>query len=107
MTYMMRFYSLLLLFLTPFAGAVAQQGEVFIDSALPEGWNNGDCFDQTMPPDDEWWLNFEDPVLDSLILYASENSYSVLGAMENIRKARAAWNIARGKMLPTFDIGMG
>ena len=104
---MMRFYSLLLLFLTPFAGAVAQQGEVFIDSALPEGWNNGDCFDQTMPPDDEWWLNFEDPVLDSLILYASENSYSVLGAMENIRKARAAWNIARGKMLPTFDLGMG
>lgn len=104
---MMRFYSLLLLFLTPFAGAVAQQGEVFIDSALPDGWNNGDCFDQTMPPDDEWWLNFEDPVLDSLILYASENSYSVLGAMENIRKARAAWNIARGKMLPTFDMGMG
>ena len=104
---MMRFYSLLLLFLTPFAGAVAQQGEVFIDSALPDGWNNGDCFDQTMPPDDEWWLNFEDPVLDSLILYASENSYSVLGAMENIRKARAAWNIARGKMLPTFDLGMG
>ena len=103
----MRFYSLLLLFLTPFAGAVAQQGEVFIDSALPDGWNNGDCFDRTMPPDDEWWLNFEDPVLDSLILYASENSYSVLGAMENIRKARAAWNIARGKMLPTFDIGMG
>lgn len=104
---MMRFYSLLLLFLTPLAGAVAQQGEVFIDSALPEGWNNGDCFDQTMPPDDEWWQNFEDPVLDSLILYASENSYSVLGAMENIRKARAAWNIARGKMLPTFDMGMG
>ena len=103
----MRFYSLLLLFLTPLAGAVAQQGEVFIDSALPDGWNNGDCFDQTMPPDDEWWQNFEDPVLDSLILYASENSYSVLGAMENIRKARAAWNIARGKMLPTFDIGMG
>lgn len=103
----MRFYSLLLLFLTPLTGAVAQQGEVFIDSALPEGWNNGDCFDQTMPPDDEWWQNFEDPVLDSLILYASENSYSVLGAMENIRKARAAWNIARGKMLPTFDMGMG
>ena len=103
----MRFYSLLLLFLTPLAGAVAQQGEVFIDSALPDGWNNGDCFDQTLPPDDEWWQNFEDPVLDSLILYASENSYSVLGAMENIRKARAAWNIARGKMLPTFDIGMG
>ena len=103
----MRFYSLLLLFLTPLTGAVAQQGEVFIDSALPDGWNNGDCFDQTLPPDDEWWQNFEDPVLDSLILYASENSYSVLGAMENIRKARAVWNIARGKMLPTFDIGMG
>ena len=104
---MMRFYSLLLLFLTPLAGAMAQQGEDFIDSALPDGWNNGDCFDQTMPPEDEWWQNFEDPVLDSLILYASENSYSVLGAIENIRKARAAWNIARGKMLPTFDMGIG
>lgn len=104
---MTKFYFLLLFILVPVASLLAQQEEELVDGALPQMWNNGDYFDQTMPPDDKWWRNFDDPVLDSLIMYASENNYSALGAIENIRKARAAWNTARGRMLPSFDFSLG
>ncbi|MBR3976569.1 MAG: efflux transporter outer membrane subunit [Bacteroidaceae bacterium] len=102
---MTRFY-LLLLLLIPI-GAVAQEGGDYLNKAVPQEWNDGEYFNQTMPPDDEWWRNFDDPVLDSLIAVASKNNYSVLGAMENIRKARAAWRTAQGKMLPTLDLNLG
>ena len=101
-------YSFLLLFLiTPLHAAVAQQGNEYLDSPLPQEWNAGEYFDQTLPSDDMWWKKFDDPVLDSLITVAGTGNYSVLGAMENIRKARAAWRTAQGKMLPTFNIGIG
>ena len=102
---MTRFY-LLLLLLIPI-GAVAQEGGDYLNKAVPQEWNDGEYFNQIMPPDDEWWRNFDDPVLDSLIAVASKNNYSVLGAMENIRKARAAWRTAQGKMLPTLDLNLG
>ena len=101
-------YSFLLLFLiVPLHAAVAQQGDEYLGSPLPQEWNAGEYFAQTLPSDDMWWKKFDDPVLDSLITVAGTGNYSVLGAMENIRKARAAWRTAQGKMLPTFDIGIG
>lgn len=104
---MKRFYFLLLLFLAAVQQATAQQGEDYINIELPAEWNYNEYVEQVLPVDDQWWRNFEDPVLDSLIVAASENNYSVLGAMENIRKARAAWLEARGRMLPTFDFSFG
>lgn len=83
------------------------RGDVYLETPLPQGWNDGEYFDQTMPPDDTWWLNFEDPVLDSLILKACKNNYSALGAIENIRKARAAWRNAQGKLMPVFGLNLG
>ena len=60
-------------------GVKAQQGESLLEKPLPQGWNDGEFFDQTLPPDDTWWLNFEDPLLDSLIVTACKNNYSALG----------------------------
>ena len=74
---------------------------------LPQEWNDGEYFNQTLPPDDKWWQQFEDPILDSLIVAASMNNYSVLGAMENIRKARAAWRKTQGNLMPSFDFSLG
>ena len=104
---MMRVSFLFLFLLACVTGAVAQQGERLLEKPLPQWWNDGEFFDQTLPPDDTWWLNFDDPVLDSLIVTACENNYSVLGAMENIRKARAAWRKAQGNLMPTFDLNLG
>ena len=83
------------------------QGTATIAKPQPENWSKGELFYQTLPVDDEWWHNFNDPVLDSIITVASSNNYSVLAAMENIRKARAAWRSAQGKLMPQFDLGIG
>ncbi len=82
-------------------------GEIMLDDPLPGNWSEGEYFSQTLPVDDGWWRNFNDPVLDSLIAVAGSNNYSVLAAMENIRKARAAWRVSQNKLMPQFDLGMG
>ena len=86
---------------------MSQRNGSFPDSSLPDEWNGGRYFEQTLPVDDQWWKNFDDPVLDSLIVAASKNNYSVLGAMENIRKARAAWRQSQSRMFPTLDLSIG
>lgn len=114
---MMRFFISLMFLLTTAMTAMAQQdtklelrstGESgYLAEPLPHKWSDGEFFDQTLPPDDEWWRNFGDPVLDSLISVASVSNYSVLAAMENIRKARAAWRVAQSRMLPSLDLNLG
>ncbi len=104
---MTRYYFLLFILLTATTYTAAQTGSGYIEREVPPEWNDGEYFDQTLPPDDNWWQNFEDPVLDSLIVAAIENNYSVLGAMENIRKAKAAWRIAQSRMMPTIDLSIG
>lgn len=104
---MMRVTFLFFFILAFVAGTNAQQGESFLEKPLPNGWNDGEFFDQTLPPDDSWWLKFEDPLLDSLIATACKNNFSVLGAMENIRKARAAWRNAQSGLMPSFDLNLG
>ena len=83
------------------------QGEAVIDRPLPDSWSDGKFFNQTLPVDDEWWRNFNDPTLDSLISVACNSNYSVLTAMENIKKARAAWRVTQSNLMPQFDLGLG
>lgn len=114
---MVRFSFLLLFTLALADSAVAQQNDrqadytaqsgTFIEKPLPDKWNDGEYFNQTLPVDDKWWLNFNDPVLDSLISVACNSNYSALAAMENIRKARAAWRSAQSNLMPQFDLGIG
>ena len=80
---------------------------VLIEMPLPKNWSDGAFFNQELPVDDEWWRNFNDPVLDSLITVACESNYSVLSAMENIKKARAAWRVAQSNLMPEFNLGIG
>ncbi|MBO5865713.1 MAG: TolC family protein [Bacteroidaceae bacterium] len=83
------------------------QGKAIINDLLPDSWSDIKFFNQTLPVDDEWWCKFNDPVLDSLIAVASNSNYSVLAAMENIRKARAAWRVAQSNLMPQFNLGIG
>lgn len=102
----MKFLPLLLLSLVAVT-ATGQENKLLPDEPLPQGWNDGEFFSQTLPADDYWWRNFEDPVLDSLIVYACENNFTALAAIENIKKAKAAWRMAQGKMLPTAGLDIG
>ena len=85
----------------------AVQDGVLIEMPLPKNWSDGAFFNQELPVDDAWWRNFNDPVLDSLITVACESNYSVLSAMENIKKARAAWRVAQSNLMPEFNLGIG
>ncbi len=104
---MKRFYFLLFLSIAAVLRTNAQQGGEYLENSLPQEWSDGEYFDQTLPPDDEWWLNFNDPVLDSLIVTAYNSNYSVLAAMQNIKKARAAWRVAQSNLMPSFDLALG
>ena len=88
-------------------GRSVLQGEILTEEPLPDSWNERIIFNQTLPVDDEWWRRFNDPVLDSLIAVASNSNYSVLAAMENIKKARAAWRSAQSNLMPQFNLGIG
>ena len=114
---MRQFYILLSIMLLSANNSMAQQngeqgrsilqGEAVIDRPLPDSWSDGKFFNQTLPVDDEWWRNFNDPTLDSLISVACNSNYSVLTAMENIKKARAAWRVTQSNLMPQFDLGLG
>ena len=88
-------------------GRSVLQGEILTEEPLPDSWNERVVFNQTLPVDDEWWRRFNDPVLDSLIAVASNSNYSMLAAMEKIKKARAAWRSAQSNLMPQFNLGIG
>lgn len=75
----------------------AQKEHKYLDHALPEAWQENDSdFQQTLPVDDQWWKNFNDPTLDSLIEVAVKQNYSVLMAADRIAMAKANLRIQQG-----------
>jgi NodT family efflux transporter outer membrane factor (OMF) lipoprotein len=87
--------------------ATAQKGAVELVAPLPQEWPDDEIFVQTRPADDLWWRNFEDALLDSLMIVATERNLSVLTAMTNIRIAKAGWRMTQSELLPSVDLSAG
>jgi NodT family efflux transporter outer membrane factor (OMF) lipoprotein len=51
----------------------------------------------------DWWKNFHDPELDSLISRAAQSNLDLKIAQSRVREARAEYGIAVGNLLPTVD----
>lgn len=86
----------------------AQQEHKYLDRALPDAWQEDDSkFQQTLPVDDQWWKNFNDPILDSLIEVAIKQNYSVLMAADRIAMAKANLRIEQGSYSPTLGLSAG
>ena len=86
----------------------AQKEHKYLDHALPEAWQENDSdFQQTLPVDDQWWKNFNDPTLDSLIEVAVKQNYSVQMAMDRIAMAKANLRSAQGSYSPTLGLSAG
>lgn len=80
----------------------------YLDHALPEAWQETDSnFQQTLPVEDNWWRNFNDPVLDSLIDVAVKQNYSVQMAADRIAMAKANLRSEQGSYAPTFGLSAG
>lgn len=80
----------------------------YLDHALPEAWQETDSnFQQTLPVEDNWWRNFNDPVLDSLIDVAVKQNYSVQMVADRIAMAKANLRSEQGSYAPTFGLSAG
>ena len=89
-------------------GVMAQTEHTYLDRALPGSWSEeGSDFQQTLPVEDNWWRNFKDPLLDSLIEVAVKQNYSVQMAMDRIAMAKANLRSAQGSYSPTLGLSAG
>lgn len=90
------------------SAASAQQADRFLDTPLPQEWEEGgQVFQQTLPVDDQWWKSFGDATLDSLINVAVDRNYSVLTAIDRMNMAKANLRMERGAFFPTLGINAG
>lgn len=55
----------------------------------------------------EWWTSFRDPVLDRLIVIASEQNLTLLSAGTQVLQARAVLGIAIGEFYPQQQVAAG
>lgn len=87
---------------------MAQTEHKYLDHALPEAWQENDNnFQQTLPIEDNWWRNFNDPVLDSLIDVAVKQNYSVQMAADRIAMAKASLRIQQSSYSPALGLSAG
>lgn len=90
------------------SAAMAQPADRFLDTPLPQTWEEGgEMFRQTLPVEDRWWKSFGDTTLDSLIAIAVDRNYSVLTAIDRINMARAGLRMERSSFFPTLGINAG
>lgn len=75
--------------------------------ATPEDWVSGkaDGVSSTQPEITAWWTQFNDPILNSLIVRAAESNFDRKIAASRVREARAARGIAAASLLPTVTAG--
>ena len=103
----MRAWSLLLLLFLSSAIS-AQHADHYLDTPLPQAWEEGgEVFRQTLPVDDQWWKSFGDTTLDSLISIAVDRNYSVLTAIDRMNMAKAGLRMERSGFFPTVGINAG
>lgn len=103
----MRAWSLLLLLFLSSAIS-AQHADHYLDTPLPQAWEEGGkVFRQTLPVDDQWWKSFGDTTLDSLISIAVDRNYSVLTAIDRMNMAKAGLRMERSGFFPTVGINAG
>lgn len=79
----------------------------YLRQQMPEKWAYTSEITQTMPTDDDWWKNFEDPLLDSLITVGVANNYNARIAVRRIKMAENNVRQASSVYFPTLSANAG
>lgn len=74
---------------------------------LPQVWSQADSYSQEFPTDDNWWHNFNDPVLDSLLARGESNNFDLRRAASRIEMARQNLRSVRSGYYPTVGVSAG
>lgn len=80
----------------------------WLTDPVPGQWIDDNHFSATtLPSDDSWWRNFNDPLLDSLIAKGESNNFDLAQAARRIEIASIAVKQARSGYFPTIDLNAG
>lgn len=77
------------------------------NDSIPPAWTYDEHFAPADPVTDRWWQNFDDPVLDSLIVRGLAYNYSVAEAVRRIDMARSAVGQAEAALYPQLGVSAG
>lgn len=84
---------------------VAQNSQrAMLRETLPDRWTYATDMKQTLPTDDQWWKNFNDPELDSLISLGIDNNFNVLTAISRMNMAKEQIGQAQAGYYPTIGL---
>ena len=87
---------------------VAQNSQrAMLRETLPDRWTYATDMEQTLPTDDQWWKNFNDPELDSLISLGIDNNFNVLTAISRMNMAKEQIGQAQARYYPTIGLSVG
>ena len=87
--------------------AVMAQGNNLLQDSLPDTWTYQSKYSTTMPSDDKWWTEFDDPMLTKLIREGEKNSFDLSQAYHRIQMAKKNWEMAKSAYYPTVGISAG
>lgn len=77
---------------------------------MPEQWSNGTATNESAddppkPPRIDWWRDFGDERLDTLIATGLANNPNMRAVLARLQAAAAAHELAGGPLLPEIDVG--
>lgn len=73
----------------------------------PTKWEYEPAYSQTLPSQDSWWKQFEDPVLNELIDKAENTNYNIRAALRRMELARLTIKEAQAGYYPTVGVHAG
>lgn len=77
----------------------------YLNENMPASWNYSTSVTASEPPEDtDWWLNFDDLLLDSLIDEGLKNNYNVSMAVKRINVANIQVRQAMSGYYPTVGL---
>lgn len=85
----------------------ADYGDKYLARPMPGAWSYSEHFSQTLPADDQWWKQFDDPVLTELIALAERNNFDLKASYTRIQTAKAQLRQIRSGWYPTFGASAG
>ncbi len=80
---------------------------LFAVDSMPVAWMPDTLFLQQLPPEERWWREFDDAMLDSLIQEAVDNNHNLLATADRIRMARAVWRSSQSGYYPSLALSAG
>ena len=96
-----RLLPLVLLFLSPFHSHA--QKEIELEVVIPDRWQIDTIFLSNNIAYNEWWKKFNDPLLDSLVITALNNNYSINTMESALEKSRLLYQQSKSAFYPSLS----